>query len=69
MRFTQTFVLHLYVDSEALERLCGNVRPLENPESFPFKNQLELEELLRRLIGKPPTLKVASPGADTCPEL
>ncbi len=50
MRAIKTFILHLYVDPEAPERLCGNLRPLEEPESYPFKNKTQLEELLYRLI-------------------
>jgi hypothetical protein len=34
MRLIKTFLLHLYVDSEAPERICGNVRPLEDTESY-----------------------------------
>jgi len=29
MQFIQTFILHLYVDPDKLERLCGDVRTLE----------------------------------------
>jgi hypothetical protein len=53
MRSIKTFILHLYVDPDVPDRLCGDVRPLEERAVCPFKNQTELEELLRRLVGKP----------------
>jgi hypothetical protein len=52
MRFIQTFLVHLYVDSEAPGRVCGSVRPLEGPESYPFKNPVEFEALLCRLVSQ-----------------
>ncbi len=64
MRAIKTFVLHLYLDTEAPERVCGDVRPLEDPESYPFKNPIEFETLLRRLAGKPLAPKTPPPGAD-----
>jgi hypothetical protein len=59
MRSIKTFVLHLYTDSDAPERLCGDVRPLEDLESYPFKDEYEFEILLRSLIKnmfQPPTI-------------
>jgi len=65
MRFIKTFVVHLYVYREAPERLCGDVRPLDEPKNYTFKNQVELEELLRRLIGKLPISIIDPPWMDT----
>lgn len=55
MRFIKTFVLHVYFDPDEPERLCGDAQPLDELENYPFKNLVELEELLRRLISKPST--------------
>jgi hypothetical protein len=68
MRFIKTFILHLYVDSDAPERLCGDIRPLDEAESYPFKNQIEFEQLLRRLVGKLGPAQVAASGEDACPD-
>jgi hypothetical protein len=68
MRFNKTFVLHIYVDLDAPERLCGEARPLDEPESYPFKNQLEFAELLHRLTGKPSAPKIKPTGFDVQPE-
>ena len=50
MRFVKTFVLRLFVDSNAPERVCGSVRRLDEPESHPFKNIGELEDALRQSV-------------------
>jgi hypothetical protein len=68
VRFIKTFVLHIYVDPDAPERLCGDARPLDEPETYPFKNLVELEELLRRLTGKPSAPKISPTGRGTLPE-
>ncbi len=52
MRLVKTFILHLYVDTNVLERLCGDVRSLEEKESTSFKDKYELERLLHRCITK-----------------
>ena len=59
MRFVKTFVLQLYLDTDAPERLCGGVRALEAGEIQLFKNEAEFEAVLRRLVeellaGPPP---------------
>jgi hypothetical protein len=64
MRAIKTFVLHLYIDPDAPERLCGDVRLLEGRGNFSFKNQVELEELLHRLCKKPAIKKDNLPGTD-----
>jgi len=46
MRFIKTFVLHLYVDQEAPERLCGELNALPDGKAHSFRNQAELAELL-----------------------
>lgn len=52
MRFVKTFVLRLFVDSNAPERVCGDVRFLEERMSHPFKNVGELEDLLHHYVKK-----------------
>ncbi len=54
MRSIKTLVLHLYVDVNVPERMCGNIRSLEEDEGVPFKNIVELENILRRFIIKSP---------------
>lgn len=49
MRFVQTFLLRLYVDTQSPDRLCGELRPVEKRETYPFKNEISLKELLQRL--------------------
>jgi hypothetical protein len=49
MRFVQTFLLRLYVDTQTPDRLCGELRPVEKRETYPFKNETSLMELLRQL--------------------
>jgi hypothetical protein len=69
MRFIQTFVLHLYIDSEAPERVCGNVRALEDSASYPFKSQVEFEALLYRLVRQRSTPQPPPPDGDISPEI
>ena len=52
MRLLKTFIVHIYFDTNQPERLCGNVRPLEDQECHPFKSQTELVAVLHQLIGK-----------------
>lgn len=64
MRFMKTFVLHLYVDSDEPERLCGDLQALPNRKARPFKNQAELMDLflesIRQVPEKTPTSQVTS---------
>jgi hypothetical protein len=69
MRFIKTFVLHLYVDLDTPERLCGNLHPLEKPASYLFKNQTELVKLLQWLIETPLSSKPSSPEAESGPDV
>jgi hypothetical protein len=68
MRFIKSFVLHLYVDPDAPERLCGDVRLLEDTERHPFKDLHALDTLVRGLVGipKPPENPVG--GQNSQPE-
>jgi hypothetical protein len=68
MRLIKTFVMHLYVDPDAPERLCGNVRLLEDTESHPFKNLQDLDALVRGLVGLPKPADLPLPGEDPLPE-
>jgi hypothetical protein len=67
MRSIKTFVMHLYVDPDAPERLCGDVRLLEDMESHPFKNLRDLDALLRGLVGNPKSPELPLPGKDSRP--
>ncbi len=49
MRFVQTFLLRIYVDPQFPSRLCGELRPIEKREIYPFKNETSLMELLQQL--------------------
>lgn len=48
MRFLMTFVLHLYLDSECTNVLCGNLQTLTEDKPAAFKNKVELLALLDR---------------------
>ena len=50
MRLIKTFVLHLYVDTEASERLCGDLQAMPDRKSLAFKNQAELITRLQQSI-------------------
>jgi hypothetical protein len=47
MRLVKTFVLHVYVDSDDPERLCGELQRLPDRKNYPFKTYAELLGLLR----------------------
>lgn len=49
MRFIRTFLVRLYMDTDAPDRLCGELRPVETRGTYPFKNEYSLTELLLRL--------------------
>jgi hypothetical protein len=46
MRLIKTYLLRLYTDTDAVERICGDIRPLDEDQSYPFKN---IDDLLARL--------------------
>lgn len=54
MRLLKTFLIHLYTDTEAVDRVCGDIHPLDEEESYSFKNGKDFICLLQRLAGKPP---------------
>jgi hypothetical protein len=54
MRLIKTYLLRLYADTDASERICGDLRPLDEKQSYSFKNVNELNLLLRQLADKPP---------------
>lgn len=64
MRSIKTFILHLYMDAYVPERVCGDVRALEEDDGVPFKNILELENVLRRFIFKSPTATGTRPESN-----
>ena len=47
MRFIKTFVLHLYIDLEADDRLYGDLKALADRKVSPFKSVSELVALLQ----------------------
>jgi hypothetical protein len=49
MRLTRTFVLRLYTDLAVRERTCGDLQALPGRRTHPFKDDVELLGLLRRL--------------------
>lgn len=52
MRSIKSFVLHIYIDPDAPERLCGDLRPLDGTQIYPFMNENEFEALLHQLLEK-----------------
>ena len=59
MRFSNTYLLRLYVDTDESERICGNLFPVSKKQVFSFKNANELIALLQRSFCLPP--KTLSP--------
>ncbi len=55
MRFIKTFVLHLYIDSEADGRLCGDLKALSDKKMHFFKSLSELAALLQSFRQAPRT--------------
>jgi hypothetical protein len=52
MRFMKTFVLHLYIDSNVPDRICGDIRPLDETGVYPFKALRDFETVLLQLANK-----------------
>ncbi len=63
MRLVKTFVLRLFVDSNAPDRTCGSVRLLDEPETYPFKDVGDLENILHRSV-----IRVLKPRATRPPK-
>lgn len=57
MRSTKTLILRLYVDSEAPDRLCGNIQLPSEQHAISFKTDIALIRLLRQLNTSPPQNK------------
>lgn len=68
MRFTKTFIVHLYFDEDIPERLCGNIRGMEDPENHPFKSQTEFITVLHQLVRKPPSDQAVSLKVNSKPD-
>ena len=49
MRLIKTFILRLYVDFEMREQICGDLQALPGRKTFPFKNNVELINLIFQL--------------------
>lgn len=65
MRFIKTFVLHIYFDPEVPERLCGEVRSLDDTKNHLFKNWIEFDGLLHRLVSGAHNRPINPPGTDS----
>ena len=53
MRLIKTYLLRLYADTDASERICGDIRPFDEKQSYSFKNLDEFTALMRQLVVKP----------------
>lgn len=53
MRLIKTYLLRLYADTDASERICGNLQPLDEKQSYSFKNLTELTVLMLHFLEKP----------------
>jgi hypothetical protein len=49
MRLIKTFILRLYTDTELREKICGDLQALPGRKTLPFKNKIELLDLLQHL--------------------
>lgn len=67
MRLIKTFILRLNIDSEAPERLCGDVQALPKLETFLYKNEVDLTVLLHRLASQEILLKQVADKLDHLP--
>jgi hypothetical protein len=48
MRFVKTFILHLFIDTDTPNHLCGNLQPLTDQKLSSFRNKTELLGLLEK---------------------
>jgi hypothetical protein len=62
VRHIKTFILRLYIDPDVPERLCGDVRSLEEPGNYPFKDLMEFDKLLHSLSRNCPYQKKGHPA-------
>lgn len=53
MRLIKTYLLRLYADTDASERICGDVQPLDEKRSYSFKNLTEFTVLMLQFVVKP----------------
>ncbi len=54
MRVKKSFLVHLYADSEAPLRLCGDLEAIRDRTVYRFKSPAELLEILFRFTSEPP---------------
>lgn len=52
MRLIKTFILRLYTDPELREQVCGDLQVLAGRKTFPFKNNVELLNLIQKLANE-----------------
>jgi hypothetical protein len=70
MRFIKTFILHLYLDSDHPNLLCGNLQSLPDRNPLAFKNKTDLLGLLEQCVTSEFTLArkaekpLAHPGSE-----
>jgi hypothetical protein len=67
MRLIKTYLLRLYTDTEATERICGDIRPVEEKHTYPFKNTNDFLILLRRLVGESQNASILQGDANSQP--
>jgi len=53
MRLTKTFILHLYIQEDSTEKLCGDITMLPERKPLTFKTAQEMVDLLRQLTHLP----------------
>jgi len=63
----KTFILRLNIDSEAPERLCGDVQALPKLETLLYKNEDGLIALLHWLVNQELSLKQKADKPDHLP--
>jgi hypothetical protein len=52
MRLIKKFILRLYTDLELREQICGDLQLLPGRKTFPFKNKVELVDILVQLANE-----------------
>lgn len=52
MRLVKTFILRLYIDLGLEEQICGDLQALPGHKTSPFKNKMELLNLIHQLANE-----------------
>lgn len=67
MRSVKTFFIHLYTDTQTPERICGDLRTVDNETSYMFKNVYELVAYLRSWMTRSGSAISSKEGTDSPP--